>query len=264
MLHGDGAPDFTKRSMVARTDVDACIGRGRRQQLRMMRGAALDIGHDPLGFRFAAMRHEPARAFRNGVAQKNYDQAEDRADGECHPPAKADGNDAGIKQRDHGSRADGCADPEAGVNDEVNATANARGDKFVDGGVDGGIFTANARAGKRAKKRVRSKVPGESRERGGAEIEQQGDGEQALAAETVSEVTKKKRASDRADEIKSCAGADLCVSKRERILALEHSANSAGKRDFKTVEHPGDAERDHDEPVPAAPGQTVEPRRNVT
>src|SRR5579864_1597022 len=185
MLHGDGAPDFAKWSMAARTDVDARIGRGRRQQFRMMRGVALDIAHDLLGFRFAAVRHEPARAFRNGVAQKNYDQPQPRADGERHPPAKADGNDAGIKQGDHGGRADGCADPEAGVDDEVNATANARGNKFVDGGVDGGIFTTDASAGKRAKKRVRSKVPGESCERGGAEIEQQRDGEKALAAKTV-------------------------------------------------------------------------------
>ena len=91
------------------------------------------------------------------MAQKNYDQPQHRADGERHPPAKADGNDAGIKQSDDGGGADGCADPEAGVDDEVNASADAGGDEFVDGGVDGGIFTADACAGKRAKQRIRAK-----------------------------------------------------------------------------------------------------------
>ncbi len=167
-------------------------------------------------------------------------------------------------KRDYGGRADGSADPEAGVDDEVNASANAGGDEFVDGGVDGGIFTANACAGKRAKKRVRSKVPGESRKRSGAEIEQQRNSEQALAAKTVSKVAEEERAGDSADEIKSCAGANLCVSEGERISALEHRANSAGERDFKSVEHPGDAQRDYDQPMPAAPGQTVKARRDVT
>src|SRR3954463_9982808 len=217
MLHGDGVPDFAKRRVAAGANADARISRGRWQQFRMVRGAALNIAHDLFSFRFAAVRHEPARAFRNGVAQKNNDQPQHRADGERHPPAEADRNDAGIKQRDHRSRANGCADPEAGIDDEINASANARGDKFVDGGVDSGVFTADARAGKRAKKRVRSKVPGKSRQRGGAEIKKKRDGEKALASETVSEVAEEERAGDCADEIKSCAGSNLSVRKRERV-----------------------------------------------
>src|SRR6185312_4096655 len=263
MLHGNGMPDFTKWSVAARTDTNASIGRGRRQQFRMMRDAALDITHDPLGFRFAAVRHEPARAFRNGVAQKNHDQPQHRANGERHPPAKADGNDSGIEQRDHGSRANGGADPETGIDDEVNTSADPGGNKFVDGGIDRGIFTADARAGKRAKQRVRSKVPGKSRESGGAEIEQQRDGEKALAAKAVSKIAEEERTGDCADEIKSCTAADLCVSKRERISTLEHRANSAGERDFESIENPGDTQRDDDQPVPAAPRQAIKARRNV-
>src|SRR5512142_2713709 len=126
MLHGDGMPDFAKRSMAARTNVDASIGRGSRQQLRMARGAALDIAHDLFGFRLAAVDHEPARAFRNGVAEKNHDQPKHRADAEGHPPAEADRNNAGIEQPDHGGRANSGANPEAGVDDEVDASADAR------------------------------------------------------------------------------------------------------------------------------------------
>src|SRR5882724_1752042 len=232
MLDGDGVPDFAKGSVAARTNTDACIGRGRWQQFRMISDAALDIAHDLLGFRFAAVGHEPARAFRNGVAKKNHDQPQDSADPESHPPAKADGNNSGIKQSDDGGGAYGGADPEAGIDDQVNASADAGGDQFVDGGVDGGIFTANARAGKRAKERVGRKVPGESGQRGGAEIEQQRNSKKALAAKTVSEVAEEERSGHGSDEIKSCAGADLCVSEGERILAFEHSSNGASQRDF--------------------------------
>ena len=60
------------------------------------------------------------------------------------------------------------------------------------------------------------------------------------------------------------AGADLRIREGQRILPLEHCAHGAGKRDFKAVEYPYDAERDDDQPVPATPGQTVQPRRNVS
>src|ERR1700722_6098598 len=100
MLHRNGTPDFAKWSVAARTDADTCFGRGRRQKRRMISDAALDIAHDLLGFRFTAVGHEPARAFRNGVAQKNYDQPQHRADTESHPPPEADGNNAGVEQAD--------------------------------------------------------------------------------------------------------------------------------------------------------------------
>ena len=172
MLDGDSVPDFVKRRVATRMNADPSIWRGRRQQLRVMRGAALNIAHDLFGFRLAAMGHEPARTFRNGVAEKNHDQPQHRADGESHPPAEADGNNAGIEQPDDGGGADGGADPEAGIDDQVNAAADAGGNQLVDGGVDSRIFAADARAGKRAKQRVGREVPGESSQRRGAEIKQ--------------------------------------------------------------------------------------------
>src|ERR1051326_4727862 len=166
----------------------------------MVSDAPLDVAHYLFGFRFAAMRHQPARAFRNGVAKENYDQPQHGADPERHSPTKTDRNNAGIEQSYDCGGADGSADPEAGIDDQVNAAPDASGNQFVDGGVDRGIFAANARAGERAKQRVRSEVPGERRKRRRAQIEQQRYGEQPLASEPVRSIAKEDRAGYRAAE----------------------------------------------------------------
>jgi hypothetical protein len=198
------------------------------------------------------------------MAEKNYDQPQHRANPKSQPPAKTDRDNAGIEQSDHGGGADGRANPEAGIDDQVNTAPDARGNQFVDCGVDGRIFAANARSGQRAKQRVRSEVPGERRKRRGAEIEQQSYGEQPLASEPVCGVAEEESACDRSNEIEGRAGPDLCVCEGKRIRALEHRANCAGERDLKAVKHPGNAQSDHHQPVPAAPGQAVKPRGHVT
>src|SRR5207302_10523346 len=120
-----------------------------------------------------------------------------RADPECQPPAETDRDNTGIEQSDDGGRADGCADPKAGIDDQVNASADAGGNQLVNGGVDGGIFAADACAGKRAKQSIRREVPGEGSKRRGGEIEQKSNGEQAFASEPVSGVAEEERAGDR-------------------------------------------------------------------
>src|SRR5581483_7827102 len=50
---------------------------------------------------------------------------------------------------------------------------------------------------------------------------------------------------------------------RERLLLGERGGVNADERDLEAVENPGDAQRDHNQPVPAAPGQPVEPLRDV-
>src|SRR5258708_7618898 len=125
MLDSDGVPDFVEWRVAARANTEAGIAGGRRQQLRMALGAAFDLEHDLFGFRLATVGHEPARAFRNGMAEKNHDQPQHSADPERQPPAEADGNNAGIEQSDDGGGADGGADPEAGIDDQVNAPADA-------------------------------------------------------------------------------------------------------------------------------------------
>ena len=44
---------------------------------------------------------------------------------------------------------------------------------------------------------------------------------------------------------------------------FQRAGHRAGKRDFQSVENPGDAERDHDQCVEASPRQAVEPRRDI-
>jgi hypothetical protein len=46
-------------------------------------------------------------------------------------------------------------------------------------------------------------------------------------------------------------------------LLKRSTGERAGQRHLQPVEDPGDAERGHDQAVEAAPGQPVEPRRDV-
>ena len=54
--------------------------------------------------------------------------------------------------------------------------------------------------------------------------------------------------------------ADLRRRQAERFGALQHRPERADHRDLEPVEHPRDAERDDDAPVPTRPRQRVEPR----
>src|SRR5450432_4385871 len=157
MLMDDRIPDFTERRMGSGIDADGLMLC--RFGLAMAGDFLLHFGHNAFRFSMTAVDHEPARAFRYRVAKEDNAQAKNRADAERQPPAQADGDNSHVKQHDGCTGTDGSADPEAGVDDEINASADTRGDQFIDGRVDGGIFAADAGAGQSSKKGVGGEIP---------------------------------------------------------------------------------------------------------
>src|SRR6185437_12310790 len=71
------------------------------------------------------------------------------------------------------------------------------------------------------------------------------------------------RATDGADEIEAGRQADLRIAQMQLRARFQRPRDRAGERHLESVEDPCDAERGDDERVEAAPGQAVEPGRNV-
>ena len=94
------------------------------------------------------------------------------------------------------------------------------------------------------------------------EIERERDEEQLLAPDPVGEPAEAERAEHRAGEIGAVGEADVEIGKVQRRALLQRARQRAGERHFEPVENPGDAERQHDAGVEAAPGERVEPRRD--
>ena len=108
-----------------------------------------------------------------------------------------------------------------------------------------------------------SDVPGGGGERGGDQIDAQRNEEQLLAAEPVGEPAEEHRAQHRAGEIGAGRQADIGVGELQHRAFLQRAGERAGERHLQPVQDPGDAERRHHQRVEAAPGQAVEPRRDV-
>src|SRR5947209_16604074 len=161
----------------------------RRQAFRMCDCLSFHLGNNLFRLMLPAMDHQPARTFRHRVAQENNDDSQHCANAKSKSPAKCNGNNSGIKQTYGGGRANGCADPEAAVDNKVYAATDPRRDQLINGGIDCGIFSTNAGAGQRSKQRVGDKVPGECSQSGGAQVDQKGEDEQTLAPQAVSAVS---------------------------------------------------------------------------
>ena len=82
-----------------------------------------------------------------------------------------------------------------------------------------------------------------------------------LRPEPVGEPAEEHGAQHRAGEVGAAGEPDVGVAELEDRALLERAGHGAGQRHLQAVENPGDAERDHDERVEAAPRQAVEPRR---
>ena len=225
--------------------------------------ARFDPGHHALGFFGAAVRHQPARAFRNPQPHEEYDEGQGRTDQEGEPPAVFRIDQRRIEHHQRAERAHGRADPEAAVDDEIGPAAHTRRDQLLDGGIDRGIFAADAGAGDEAKQREAEDIPGGGGGRGGGEIDRQRDEEQRLAAEPVGEPAEEERAEHRAGQIGAAGEPDVGVGEAQGGTVLQRARQAAGERHLQPVQDPGDAERRHHQRVEAAPGQAVEPRRDV-
>ena len=257
-----GVEDLAERRVAARLQAHLREG-AVLEGVALAAEAVLDVGDDRLRLGGAAMRHEPARTFRQPQSHEQDDEAEQGADEEGDAPAGIGAEIGRIEQHHRAGGAHGGADPEAAVDDEIGPAAHARRDKLLDGRVDGRVFAADAGAGQHAEEAEAPDVPGESRGGGADQIDEQGDEEELLAAEPVGQPAEEKRAADGADQIGGAGEAEVDVAELQGRTLLERARERARQRHLEPVEDPGDAERDDEEVMEAPPGQPVEPRRNI-
>ena len=168
-----------------------------------------------------------------------------------------------IEQHDRADRADRRADPEAAVDDEIGPSAIARRHQFLDRRIDRGVFAADAGAGEKSKQRVARDAPGQRGRRGRGEIERQRDEEQFLAPDPVGQPAEAERAEHGAGKIGAVGKSDIEIGEMQRRTFLQRPGQRAGQRDLQPIQNPGDAERQHDAGVKAAPAQAIETRGNV-
>ena len=259
-------------AVVAEEDADACAepaalvaaqaegaGFGGREGLAGFGGdAGLELGDDLVGFLGAAVGHEPAGRFRDEAAEEEDDEADDAADDEGESPAVFGVDDVGVEDDDGADCAQGCAEPVAAVDDEVGEAPAPGRDEFLDGGVDGGVFTADAEAGDEAEGHEGGEVPGEAAGGGGDEVDEDGDGEELLAAEAVGEPAEEEGADDGAGEVGAGGCAELGLGEVEAGGGRDGAGEGADEGDLEAVEDPGYAEGCDDEGVEAAPWEAVE------
>ena len=164
------------------------------------------------------------------------DESDCRSDQERQPPAERRIDESGIEQDDRAARAQGRADPEAAVDEEVRPAAQACGDKLLDCRIDGSVFAADAGAGEESEQHETPHIP---RQAGGGsrrQINRKRDEKQLLAAPAVGEPAEEKRAKDRAAQVSSClqgrpaycsSQAGLCVSSPDSVPASVTSRPSS-------------------------------------
>ena len=210
-----------------------------------------------------AVNHQPARAFRNPHPHHEHHEAETRAGEIGQPPAEIGTDQRGIEQHDRADRAHRRADPEAAVDDEIGPSAIARRHQFLNRRIDRGVFAADAGAGEKPEQRVARDTPGQRRRGGGGEIERQRDEEQFLAPDPVGQPAEAERAEHGAGEIGAVGKSDVEIGKSQRRTFLQRAGQRAGQRDLQPIQNPGDAERQHDAGVKAAPAQAVETGGNA-
>ena len=224
---------------------------------------AFDGVEDAASFLFAALRDQPARAFRHVAPYQQYGDGQHCAESEADAPAPHRPEHARVEQYQTEPGTERCTDPETSVDREVDTPPQPRRNEFVDGRVDGRVFAADAQSGDEAAEREEGEVVRERRRQRADRVDHQRDEKQLLAAEPVGQPAKQQGTHDRTGDVDGTRPADLGRGERQRVGTLEHRADRADQRHFESVEHPRDTERHDHAPVPARPRQAVEPRRNI-
>ena len=101
----------------------------------------------------------------------------------------------------------------------------------------------------------------ERRQEGGHQVQAERDGEELLAPQPVGQVAEDQCAEDCPRQVGRAQQADLGAGEVEALRLLQDSADGADQRHFKPVDDPGDPQRGHHQPMPAAPRQAVQRRR---
>jgi len=253
--------DLGKWRVIAHPELDL----GKTLRLRMLvvpDHGAFDTVDDLMRFIGVAVDHQPARAFRNPHPHNQHDETERGTNEIGEPPAEIGPGHGGIEQDDRADGAERGADPEAAVDDKIGPAAVARRHQFLDGRVDRGVFAADAGAGEESKQHVARNAPGESGRRRRGEIDRKRDEEQLSPPDAVGEPAEADRAEHGAGEIEAVGKADIEIGELQRRAFLQGAGQRSRQRDFEPVENPGDAEREHDAGVKAAPGKGIEPGGN--
>ena len=225
--------------------------------------ARLDPGDQGLGLLVPAVGHQPARALGDPGAQKEDHEPEEGAEPEGDAPARIRSEQGGIEHDERGAGPEHRAEPEAAVDDEIGPAPGPGRDQLLDGRVDRRVLAADARAGEEAEEAEAPQVPGQAGGGGGREVDRQRDEEELFPPEPVGEPAEADGAEHRAGEVARGREPDLGVGELERRARLERAGERARQRHLEPVEHPGDAERQHHQRVEPAPGQPVEPGRDV-
>ncbi len=210
-----------------------------------------------------AVRHQPARAFRNPKSHDQNNESYCCADQERQPPADRRIDECRIEQDERTARAHCRAKPEAAVDEEVGPAAEPCRNKLLDCRIDGSVFAADAGAGEKAERDEAPRIPRQPRGRGRREINDEGDCEQLLAPEPIGQPAEEDRAEHCTGEITASGKADLRIAQSQSGGLLELAGKRAGQRHFETVENPGDAECDDHQQVKSPERQGVKPRRNI-
>jgi hypothetical protein len=254
--------NFAERRVGARAQPDRVVFGDRRQINARLDEPLLDRRDHRLPLCLAPVDCEPARAFRNPHAHREYDEADQRAGQEGEPPSKFGVEERRVQQRHGDQRAERRAHPEAAVDHQVEVAAKAGGDQFLDRRIDGGVFPPDSGAGEEAEQEERESVPGEASERRRRQIDRDGDEKELLSPEPVGQPTEEQRAEHRAAQIGAARKADLWIGKPKRGTCFQGGADGSRQRHFEAIEDPGDAEGGDDEHVEPAPGQALEARRD--
>src|SRR5207244_13130602 len=92
------------------------------------------------------------------------------------------------------------------------------------------------------------------------QVETERDDEELAPAEPVGEIAEEQRPRDLPEEVDRGSPPDVDAAQVQGVLALQHRPDEARDRDLEPVEHPRDAERDHQPAVEPGPGQPVHAR----
>jgi hypothetical protein len=225
--------------------------------------ALFDPGDDAFGLAEPAMGHQPARALGNEPTGVDDPERQHAADQERQPPAEAPGDGPGVQQDHRAQRRHRRAQPIAAVDDEVSDAAPAGRDQLLHGRVHCRHLAPDAGAGQEAEGRKRPEIPGKPTRQRRRAIEPDGDGEEPLAPEAIGQPPEGQGPQDRARQIDAGGEPDLLAREPEPGPFGDRARERADQRHLQAVQHPGHAERRHDQRMEPAPGQPVEPGGDI-
>jgi hypothetical protein len=227
--------------------------------------AASSIFASSFGLLDSAVCHQPARALRQGAADDDDHQCQQRAHEEGKPPAHVDRE--GVEEDQRRERPEDGAGPVGAVDPDVDSAAVPRRHHFVDRRVDRRVLATDAHAGDEPRpveeQQPPGVMPGDERSGAGPEqIQQQGHDEQPLAAQPVGHLAEYQGPHHLADEVHRRDQSDLGRGHPKRFRAAQNPGHRARDSDLQPVQNPRGAQATHHPGVEWAPVQPVQPGRD--